>query len=117
MIKRVMDIGISIFAIIISSPIMILIAILVRLTDNHPSIYKQERVTKGGRIFNIYKFRSMVPQAEDDGVPRLTAKNDARITPIGRFIRRTRIDELPQLFNVLVGHMSIVARARKDPSW
>ena len=115
MIKRVMDIGISIFAIIISSPIMILIAILVRLTDNHPSIYKQERVTKGGRIFNIYKFRSMVPQAEDDGVPRLTAKNDARITPIGRFIRRTRIDELPQLFNVLVGHMSIVGPRPERP--
>jgi len=114
-IKRIMDILISLFGIILTSLLMIVIAILVRLYDKHPAIYKQVRVTKNGKHFTLYKFRSMHPNAEEDGVARLTAMNDDRITPIGRFIRKTRIDELPQLFNVLSGAMSIVGPRPERP--
>jgi len=115
MTKRLIDIVISLIGIIISSPIMIVVWLCVWLYDRHPAIYKQIRVTKGGRKFKLYKFRSMVADAEDDGVPRLTAKDDNRITPIGRVIRPTRIDELPQLFNVLFGAMSIVGPRPERP--
>ena len=114
-IKRLMDIMISLAGIIITSLPMIGVWLAVRLYDNHPAIYKQTRVTRGGRLFTLYKFRSMRPDAEDDGIPRLTAKGDARITPIGRIIRKTRIDELPQLFNVLSGSMSIVGPRPERP--
>lgn len=114
-IKRLIDMVASSLAIIISSPVMLIVSIAVRLHDGHPAIYKQERVTKGGRRFNIYKFRSMVPDAEDDGIPRLTAKDDPRITSVGQFIRRTRIDELPQLFNVFTGAMSMVGPRPERP--
>ena len=115
MIKRLIDIIVSITAIILTSPIMLIVWVAVRLHDGHPAIYKQERITKGEKRFNIYKFRSMIPNAEDDGVPRLTTKDDSRITPIGRVIRKTRIDELPQLFNVLSGAMSIVGPRPERP--
>jgi len=114
-IKRIMDIVISLVAIILTSLLMISVWLAVRLYDNRPAVYKQVRVTRGGRLFTLYKFRSMRPDAEDDGVPRLTAKGDNRITPIGRFIRKTRIDELPQLFNVLSGSMSIVGPRPERP--
>jgi len=94
---------------------MIGIWLAVRLYDNHPAIYKQVRVTKGGKLFTLYKFRSMRPNAEDDGVPRLAAMDDDRITPFGRFIRKTRLDELPQLFNVLSGSMSLVGPRPERP--
>ena len=87
----------------------------VTLYDRRSAIYKQVRVTKGGKRFTIYRFRSMRPDAEDDGVPRLTVKGDDRITPVGRFIRSTRIDELPQLFNVLSGSMSLVGPRPERP--
>jgi len=115
MTKRLMDIVLSLAGIILTSPIMIIIALSVRLYDKHPAIYKQTRVTRGGRLFTLFKFRSMKPDAEDDGVPRLTAKDDERITPVGHFIRRTRLDELPQLFNVLSGSMSIVGPRPERP--
>jgi len=115
MTKRLIDIIVSLTGIIISSPIMIIVWLSIRLYDRHPAIYKQVRVTKGGRKFKLYKFRSMIADAEDDGVPRLTAKDDTRITPIGRFIRPTRLDELPQLFNVLLGSMSIVGPRPERP--
>jgi len=113
--KRLMDIMISLTGIILSSLIMIIVAIAVRLYDGHPAIYKQVRVTRGGRLFTLYKFRSMRPNAEEDGVARLTAMGDNRITPVGRIIRKTRIDELPQLFNVLSGSMSIVGPRPERP--
>ncbi|MCL2819437.1 MAG: exopolysaccharide biosynthesis polyprenyl glycosylphosphotransferase [Oscillospiraceae bacterium] len=114
-IKRFMDILISLIGIIISGVFMVGIWLTVRLYDNHPAIYKQVRVTKGGKPFTLYKFRSMRPNAEDDGVPRLAAMDDDRITPFGRFIRKTRLDELPQLFNVLSGSMSIVGPRPERP--
>ena len=114
-IKRSMDILISFVGIILSSLIMIIVTIAVRLYDKHPAIYKQVRVTKNGKHFTLYKFRSMRPDAEKDGVARLTGMSDDRITPIGRFIRKTRIDELPQLFNVLSGAMSIVGPRPERP--
>jgi len=115
MIKRVIDIMISLIGIILSSPLMIFAAVAVRLYDGHPAIYKQVRVTRNGKHFTLLKFRSMRPNAEEDGVARLTAMIDDRITPIGRFIRKTRIDELPQLFNVLSGAMSIVGPRPERP--
>jgi len=114
-IKRFMDIVISLIGIILTSLIMIVVWIAVRLYDKHPAIYKQVRVTRGGKKFTLYKFRSMSPNAEDDGVARLSAVDDDRITPVGRFIRRTRLDELPQLFNVLSGSMSIVGPRPERP--
>jgi len=115
LIKRGMDIAISLIGIILSGLIMVGVWIAVRLYDKHPAIYKQIRVTKGGKLFTLYKFRSMCPDAEDDGVPRLTSRDDDRITPVGRIIRKTRIDELPQLFNVLLGSMSIVGPRPERP--
>jgi len=114
-IKRTIDIAISLIGIILSSVVMIVIWLAVRLYDRHPAIYKQVRVTKGGKLFTLYKFRSMHPDAEDDGVPRLTAKDDVRVTPVGRIIRKMRVDELPQLFNVLFGSMSIVGPRPERP--
>jgi exopolysaccharide biosynthesis polyprenyl glycosylphosphotransferase len=115
LIKRGMDILISLIGIILSSLLMLGIVIAIRLYDKHPAIYKQVRVTKGGKHFMLYKFRSMCPNAEHDGVPRLAAFDDDRITPIGRIIRRTRLDELPQLFNVLKGSMSFVGPRPERP--
>jgi len=115
MTKRLIDIIVSLTGIILSSPIMIIVWLCIWLYDKHPAIYKQIRVTKGGRKFKLYKFRSMIANAEDDGVPRLMSKDDNRITPIGRIIRPTRLDELPQLFNVLFGAMSIVGPRPERP--
>ena len=115
LIKRLMDIVISLLGIVIFGIPMLVVWIVVRLYDKHPAVYKQVRVTRGGRLFTLYKFRSMRPDAEDDGVPRLTSKEDDRITPFGRFIRRTRLDELPQLFNVLSGAMSLVGPRPERP--
>jgi len=114
-IKRSMDIFISLSVIVLLSWLMLGVWAMVRLYDKHPAIYKQVRVTKNGRLFKLYKFRSMRPDAEDDGVPRLTVKKDHRVTPIGRVIRKTRIDELPQMFNVLSGAMSIVGPRPERP--
>lgn len=115
LIKRGMDIVISLLAIIAFSWLMLLTWFVIFLYDRSPAIYKQTRITKGGKQFTLYKFRSMCPDAEDDGIPRLTAKDDDRITPVGRLIRRTRLDELPQLFNVLSGAMSLVGPRPERP--
>ena len=113
--KRCMDIFISLGAIVLLSWLMLITWLAIYLYDREKAIYKQVRVTKGGKLFTLYKFRSMRTNAEDDGIPRLTTKDDDRITPIGRFIRRTRIDELPQLFNVLAGSMSLVGPRPERP--
>lgn len=113
--KRVMDVSISLILIILTSPFMIVTAILIKLYDRGPVLFKQDRVTLDNRVFSIYKFRSMIVDAEKDGVPRLAKVNDDRITPIGKFIRAVRMDELPQLFNILKGDMSVVGPRPERP--
>ncbi len=105
--KRLMDIVISLIGIVIASPFMIVISLAIKLYDRGPILYKQERLTKDGKTFMIYKFRSMTTHSEDKGA-RLAAKGDARVTPVGRIIRAIHFDELPQLFNILKGEMSVV---------
>ncbi len=114
-VKRIGDIFISAVGIIITSPIMIAIAAAIFSYDKGPVFYRQTRYTKGGKIFKIIKFRSMIQNAESDGKARLATENDDRITPVGRFIRACRIDELPQFFNVLKGDMSIVGPRPERP--
>ena len=113
--KRVFDIVLSLLGIIVLSPLMLITALAIRLYDGGPALYKQTRLTKNGEKFRIYKFRSMKVNAEDDGVARLAAEGDDRITPVGRFIRACRLDELPQLFNILKGDMSIVGPRPERP--
>lgn len=105
--KRAMDIAISLLGCILASPIMLIIAAAIKLYDGGPVFYKQERITKDGKPFLIYKFRSMIVESEKRGA-RLASEHDDRITPVGRVIRRLHFDELPQLFNVLLGDMSFV---------
>lgn len=105
--KRLMDIVLSGLMLIVASPFMLLTALAIRLEDGGPALFKQERVTVNGRKFDIYKFRSMIVDAEKDGA-QFSSKNDSRITKVGKFIRATRLDELPQLLNIIKGDMSIV---------
>ncbi|MDD6038591.1 MAG: exopolysaccharide biosynthesis polyprenyl glycosylphosphotransferase [bacterium] len=105
--KRLMDIVISLVGIILSSPIMLIIVIAIKLYDHGPVFYTQERITKDGKSFQILKFRSMIVESEAAGA-QLAQADDDRITPVGRIIRRTHFDELPQLFNILHGEMSVV---------
>lgn len=115
LVKRVVDIGGSIVAIILFSPVMLITAILIKLTSPGPLIYKQERVGLHNRTFQMYKFRSMEVQDPAKEKKGWTVKNDPRVTPIGKFIRRTSIDELPQLFNILKGDMSLVGPRPERP--
>lgn len=114
-VKRAFDILLSLIAIIISSPIMAGTAIAIKLYDGGDAIYKQVRLTTNGKEFKIMKFRSMVQNAEKDGVARLATDNDDRITPVGKIIRKFRLDELPQLFNILKGDMSFVGPRPERP--
>ena len=113
--KRCMDVLLSLLAIILLSWLMIIIWAAILLYDRKPAIYKQTRATKNGKLFTLYKFRSMRPDAEYDEIPRLAARDDDRVTPIGRFIRKTRLDEIPQFFNVLAGTMSLVGPRPERP--
>ena len=106
-VKRTMDIVISLAGIVLASPVMLLIAICIKLYDGGPVFYKQKRQTKDGREFDILKFRSMIVDSERHGA-RLAKEHDDRITPVGRVIRRLHFDELPQLFNILAGDMAFV---------
>ncbi len=116
LIKRIFDIVSSGMLLIIVSPIMLITAIAIKITDGGPVFYKQCRLTKDGKKFAVLKFRSMRVDAEKDGVARLsTGDKDNRITPVGRFIRKVRIDELPQLFNILKGEMSVVGPRPERP--
>ena len=116
--KKVMDFAFSFIGIVVLSPILLLVSLMIKIDSKGPIIFKQERVGYKGKKFYIYKFRSMVANAEDlkkelkaknemDG-PMFKIKMDPRVTKVGRFIRKTSIDELPQLFNVLKGEMSLV---------
>ncbi len=115
LVKRVADIVLSLIAIIISSPFMLVTAIAIKAYDRGDALYKQTRLTKNGKTFEIYKFRSMIQNAEKDGVARLAGDKDDRITPVGKVIRKLRLDELPQLFNILKGDMSFVGPRPERP--
>ena len=94
---------------------MLIAALCIKLYDHGPVFFKQKRLTIGGKKFYVYKFRSMIVDAEKDGVARLATKNDSRITPVGKVIRATRIDELPQLLNIFKGDMSVVGPRPERP--
>jgi sugar transferase (PEP-CTERM system associated) len=115
--KRVFDIALSLFGLIVGFPVMLAVALLVKLTSRGPIFYHQERVGLGGRTFEVHKFRSMRQDAEAATGPVWSRKNDSRITPTGRFLRRTRLDELPQMWNVLRGDMSIVGPRPERPTF
>lgn len=113
--KRALDLVLALPVFILTSPVMLLTAVAIKLYDGGSVLYKQLRCTRNGKEFEIYKFRSMVEGAESDGVAKLAQKGDARITPVGRFIRASRIDELPQLYNIIVGDMSFVGPRPERP--
>mgnify|MGYP000379295309 CR=1 FL=1 len=117
MVKRTMDVVGSIMAIIVSSPVMLLMCVLIKLTSPGPLIYKQERVGLHNKTFRMYKFRSMEIQPEAEERKAWTVKNDPRVTGIGKFMRRTSIDELPQLFNILNGDMTLVGTRPEVPEY
>lgn len=113
--KRLTDMILATTVLVITSPVMLLTAIAIKIGDGGRVIHKQVRLTMGGREFYVYKFRSMIENAEKEGFARLAEKDDMRITKVGRFIRATRIDELPQLINVLKGEMSLVGPRPERP--
>lgn len=114
-IKRIVDIFGALFGIILFSPVMLITAILVKLTDGGPIIYSQERVGLHNKPFKMYKFRSMAVQKASEEKSKWTTPNDPRVTGVGRFIRKTSIDETPQFFNVLKGNMSLVGPRPERP--
>ncbi len=114
-VKRLADILLSLAALVLFSPIMLITAILIKAYDHGPVLYKQVRLTKDRKEFYVYKFRSMKVDAEKDGVARLAQTNDDRITPVGKVIRMLRIDEMPQLFCILRGDMTIVGPRPERP--
>ena len=113
--KRMMDVVCSFLGLLISSPFFLIIAFLIKATDRGPVFYKQIRLTRNGKEFEIYKFRTMIQDAEKDGHARLASEHDDRILPVGRFLRATRLDELPQLINVLKGEMCMVGPRPERP--
>ena len=114
-IKRVFDILCSVVLIVVSAPIMLITAVVIKLESQGPIFYRQERVGAANKVFRVSKFRSMRTDAEKDGKPRWAAAQDDRVTRVGNIIRRLRIDELPQLFNVLSGDMSLVGPRPERP--
>lgn len=108
-IKRILDFTLSLTALIILAPVLCLIAILIKITSKGPAFFLQERLGKDGEVFKIIKFRTMIPNAEKigDGL-KVRSEADNRITKLGKILRKTSLDELPQLINVLIGHMSLV---------
>ena len=107
-IKRLFDILVSFIALLVLSPLLIPIIILLKLTGEHEVFYLQERIGYRNRVFNIWKFATMLKNSPTMGTGEITLRNDPRVTKVGRFLRKTKINELPQLFNVLMGDMSIV---------
>jgi sugar transferase (PEP-CTERM system associated) len=114
-IKRVFDIVVATALLVLSLPIVLLTAVCILAESGLPLLYRQERVGQAGRLFHVIKFRSMRSDAESDGKPRWAASNDERVTSVGRFIRKYRIDEVPQLLNVLRGEMSLVGPRPERP--
>lgn len=114
-IKRCFDLVAALILLVVTLPVMLLTALAILIEDGAPVLYRQERVGLGGKTFKVIKFRSMGRDAEKDGKPRWASSGDDRVTRIGRIIRRTRIDELPQLINVLLGEMSLVGPRPERP--
>lgn len=115
-IKRMMDILLSIIGLVVFSPVFAVISVAIKAEDGGPVFYKQERLTKNGKVFEVIKFRSMRVDAEDDGMARLSTGNeDTRITKVGKVIRKIRFDELPQFINILKGDMSFVGPRPERP--
>lgn len=115
--KRLIDIVVSFVVLVLGLPLLLLIALAIRLDSRGPALYIQQRVGRGGRLFTLYKYRSMVHQAEADTGPIWADKNDPRITRVGRFMRRLHLDELPQFINILRGDMSLVGPRPERPSF
>jgi sugar transferase (PEP-CTERM system associated) len=113
--KRVFDITVSLVILLLTAPILVMTVVAVKVTSPGPIFYRQERVGLNGSIFSVMKFRSMRQDAERDGVPVWAAQGDARVTTVGKFIRATRIDEIPQIFNVFLGDMSFVGPRPERP--
>lgn len=113
-VKRTADIVFSLLGIVVTAPLMLIIAVVIKLYDGGPVFYRQIRLTMGAKQFKIFKFRSMRMDAESDGA-RLAVKNDERVTPVGRVLRNLHLDELPQLFNVLAGDMSLIGPRPERP--
>jgi sugar transferase (PEP-CTERM system associated) len=113
--KRVFDMVFSVLLLVLTAPLMAITALLIAWESGAPILYRQERVGLYGRTFHVVKFRSMRIDAEKDGTPRWASITDDRVTPVGRMIRKLRIDELPQLFNVLSGDMSLVGPRPERP--
>ena len=114
--KRIFDLVASTLVLVALSPITLIIALAVRLDSPGPIFYRARRVGQHGKLFTLYKFRSMVAEADKQG-PGITAAGDARVTRVGRVLRRAKLDELPQLFNVLRGEMSLVGPRPEDPRY
>lgn len=115
LVKRTIDLSASLILLAVALPFIVVAGILVFLTSRGPVLFKQDRVGRYGKVFSLLKLRTMRVDAEQDGVPQWAAKNDPRVTLVGRFLRATRIDELPQIFNVLVGDMSFVGPRPERP--
>jgi exopolysaccharide biosynthesis polyprenyl glycosylphosphotransferase len=113
--KRLIDIVGGIIGLVLFSPLFLLVALSIKLTDSGSVFFKQSRLTKDNKVFNIYKFRTMIEDAEKDGLARLALREDSRILPIGHFLRRTRLDELPQLINIIKGDMTFVGPRPERP--
>ncbi len=107
-VKRVVDFIISLCALIVLSPVMLIVAIIVKATSPGPAIFVQQRVGKNGKVYDMYKFRSMCVGAEQQEGGVFCTKGDARVTPVGKFLRATSIDELPQLVNIIKGEMALI---------
>lgn len=114
--QRILDIVLSLIGLVIGIPLMFIFGVLIKVEDRGPAIYKQERVGKGGKSFYLYKLRSMRTDAEKYGA-QWAEKDDPRVTKIGRFIRKTRIDEIPQLFNILKGDMGVIGPRPERPQF
>jgi len=113
-IKRILDVVLTLMGLVVAIPLMIVIGIVIKLESKGPVFYCQERVGKNGKVYTLYKLRSMYENAEENGA-QWAEKDDPRVTRVGRFIRKTRLDELPQLFNVLKGDMSLVGPRPERP--
>ncbi len=114
--KRAVDLICAALGLVVLSPILLGVALAIKLSSPGPVFYRATRVGRGGTPFRLYKFRSMVVDADRRG-PAITAGGDPRVTPIGRWLRRTKVDELPQLLNVLAGEMSLVGPRPEDPRY
>jgi lipopolysaccharide/colanic/teichoic acid biosynthesis glycosyltransferase len=114
--KRVLDIAVSLTALLLLVPVLVVIAALVKLSSPGPVFYRQQRVSRGGRLFQLFKFRTMVAGA-DRLAPNVSATGDPRVTRVGSFLRRSYLDELPQLVNVLRGDMSLVGPRPETPEF